>query len=264
MPTKARDVFGEIVSFPALMEAARKAAKGKRAKPGVAAFLANLEPEVLRLERELISGRYRPGRYKTIEIREPKRRTVSAAPFRDRVVHHAFCGIVEPLFKRGFIYDSYANRQGKGTHRAIARYERFRDRFRHVLRCDLYRFGSLIVLPERVLRGGSWNNKPRNLRAANRNRNTTGKRNNNNGFRIARTLEGGSRGPHGDTGRANERPGTVMMKNGPAFLLLRISGGGTPAAPVCKLSIIGWPHAGAFSDGLRVRCRVPRWRFQRA
>ncbi len=140
MPTKARDVFGEIASFSALMEAARKAAKGKRAKPGVAAFLANLEPEVLRLERELKSGRYRPGRYTTIEIREPKRRTVSAAPFRDRVVHHAFCGVVETLFERGFIYDSYANRLGKGTHRAIARYERFRDRFRHVLRCDLYRY----------------------------------------------------------------------------------------------------------------------------
>ena len=140
MPTKARDVFGEIASFSALMEAARKAAKGKRAKPGVAAFLANLEPEVLRLERELKSGRYRPGRYKTIEIRDPKRRTVSAAPFRDRVVHHAFCGVVEPLFERGFIYDSYANRLGKGTHRAIARYERFRDRYRWVLRCDIYRY----------------------------------------------------------------------------------------------------------------------------
>ena len=140
MPTKARNIFGEIASFSVLMEAARKAAKGKRAKPGVVAFLANLEPEVLRLERELKSGQYRPGRYKTIEIREPKRRTVSAAPFRDRVVHHAFCGIVEPLFERGFIYDSYANRRGKGTHRAIARYERFRDRFRWVLRCDIYRY----------------------------------------------------------------------------------------------------------------------------
>ena len=46
----------------------------------------------------------------------------------------------EPIFERGFIYDSYANRKGKGTHRAIARYEAFRDRFRHVLRCDLYRY----------------------------------------------------------------------------------------------------------------------------
>ena len=52
----------------------------------------------------------------------------------------------------------------------------------------LIRFGSLTVPPERVKRGGSWNNKPRNLRSANRNRNTTENRNNNNGFRIARTL----------------------------------------------------------------------------
>ena len=64
---------------------------------------------------------------------------------------------------------------------------------------------------ERVLRGGSWNNKPRNLRAANRNRNTTGNRNNNVGFRVARTLEGRNRGRHGAFGCSDERPGGVMM-----------------------------------------------------
>ena len=85
-------------------------------------------------------GSYRPGRYTVIEIFDPKHRIVSAAPFQDRVVHHAFCGVVDPLFERGFIYDTYANRKGKGTHRAIARYERFRDRFRYVLRCDIYRY----------------------------------------------------------------------------------------------------------------------------
>ena len=65
---------------------------------------------------------------------------VSAAPFRDRVVHHAICAVIEPVFERGFVFDSYANRRGKGTHRAVARYERFRSRHRHVLRCDLYRY----------------------------------------------------------------------------------------------------------------------------
>lgn len=44
------------------------------------------------------------------------------------------------FFERGFVHDSYANRRGKGTHRAVARYERFRDRFRHVLRCDVWRY----------------------------------------------------------------------------------------------------------------------------
>ena len=140
MPRKHRSLFDGIASFPALCAAALRAAKGKRAKPGAAAFLANLEKEVLRLEWELQSGRYRPGRYKKIEVFDPKHRVVSAAPFRDRVVHHAFCAVCEPIFERGFIHDSYANRAGKGTHRAVARYERFRDRHRHVLRCDIHRY----------------------------------------------------------------------------------------------------------------------------
>jgi len=73
-------------------------------------------------------------------VRDPKPRTVSAAPFRDRVVHHALCSVIAPIFDRGFIFHSYANREGKGTHRAVARYERWRDRYRHVLRCDIYRY----------------------------------------------------------------------------------------------------------------------------
>ena len=140
MPAKARDLFEAVASFPALRGAALRAAKGKRSKPGVAAFLANLETEVLRLERELGAGKYHPGRYTVIEVFDPKHRLVSAAPFRDRVVHHAFCAVTEPIFERGFIHDSYANRVEKGTHRAVARYEKFRDRFRYVLRCDIYRY----------------------------------------------------------------------------------------------------------------------------
>ena len=140
MPKRHRDLFDGIASFPALLSAVARAAKGKRAKPGVAAFLANLEKEVLRLERQLRDGSYRPGRYKKIEVFEPKHRVVSAAPFRDRVVHHAFCAVCAPIFERGFIFDSYANREGKGTHRAVDRYERFRDRHEHVLRCDIYRY----------------------------------------------------------------------------------------------------------------------------
>ena len=113
---------------------------GQAPGPGPAAFLANLETEVLALERELRAGTWRPGGYVSFEIRDPKRRTISAAPFRDRVVHHAVHAVIAPLFERGFIDHTYANRAGKGTHRAVARYERLRDRHRHVLRGDIYRY----------------------------------------------------------------------------------------------------------------------------
>jgi RNA-directed DNA polymerase len=140
VPGQHLDLFGNITEFGALLRAARRAVRGKRRKPGAAAFMAGLETEVLKLERELLAGTWRPGRYVEIELFEPKHRIVSAAPFRDRVVHHALCGVIEPLFERGFIFDSYANRSGKGTHRAVARYEQFRERFRHVLRGDIYRY----------------------------------------------------------------------------------------------------------------------------
>jgi retron-type reverse transcriptase len=140
MSKRHDDLFGRIANFAALRAAARKAVRGKRRKPGASAFYADLECELLRLERELRDGSYRPGRYVEIKVREPRERVVSAAPFRDRVVHHALCAVTAPLFERGFIGNSFANRLGKGTHRAIAAYEGYRDRHVHVLRCDLFRY----------------------------------------------------------------------------------------------------------------------------
>ncbi|MBK8185563.1 MAG: hypothetical protein IPK63_22790 [Candidatus Competibacteraceae bacterium] len=86
-------------------------------------------------------------------IHEGKRRKISAAPFRDRVVHHALCAIIEPAFERRFIFDSYANRAGKGTHRAVDRLQQFARRHRYVLRLDIVKhFPSLdhAILRERL------------------------------------------------------------------------------------------------------------------
>jgi RNA-directed DNA polymerase len=140
MPLRHDHLFDRIANFQALHAAARRAVKGKRKKPGAAAFFANLEGELLALERQLRAGIYRPGRYVAFEVNEPKKRIVSAAPFRDRVVHHALCAVVEPIFETGFIDHTFANRIGKGTHRAIEVYGRYRKRHAHVLRCDIYRY----------------------------------------------------------------------------------------------------------------------------
>ena len=99
-----------------------------------------MEGELLALERQLREGIYRPGRYVAFAVNDPKKRIVSAAPFRDRVVHHALCAVVEPIFEAGFIDNTFANRIGKGTHRAIETYERYRDRHAYVLRCDIHRY----------------------------------------------------------------------------------------------------------------------------
>jgi RNA-directed DNA polymerase len=100
-------LFDRIANFQALHAAARRAVRGKRKKSGAAGFFANLERELLALERQLRDGSYRPGRYIVIEVRDPKKRLVSAAPFRDRVVHHVLCAVVCPIFEAGFIGNTF-------------------------------------------------------------------------------------------------------------------------------------------------------------
>jgi len=129
-----------LVSFENLLLAASKAQKGKRFKENTAKFNLNLEKELFEIQEELVSKRYVPGKYKEFVIHEPVRRTISAAPYRDRVVHHALCNVIEPLFGRSFIYDSYANRKGKGTHKAVDRFQAYMKRYCYVLKCDIRKY----------------------------------------------------------------------------------------------------------------------------
>ena len=75
----------------------------------------------------MLTQTYRPGAYHEFYLYEPKKRMISAAPYRARVVHHALCNVIEPIFERTFIFDSYACRVGKGTHRAVNRFTQHRD-----------------------------------------------------------------------------------------------------------------------------------------
>ena len=129
--------FERLCSFDNLLDAFAKAARGKRTRASVAAFDYELADRLLALKRQLESAEYRPGAYVHFFIHEPKRRKISAAPFPDRVVHHALCNVIEPRFERLFITDSYANRVGKGTHAAIDRLQSSARRHRFVLRADI-------------------------------------------------------------------------------------------------------------------------------
>ena len=133
-------LFDRLTSWENLYRAARRARLGKRRQEEVARFELDREYELLRVQDELRRRSYRPGVYRAFWIREPKRRLISAAPYRDRVVHHALIQVIGPLFERNFLRDSYANQVGKGTHRAVARYHQFAQRYRYVLPCDIVKF----------------------------------------------------------------------------------------------------------------------------
>ena len=133
-------MYAQLCSWDNLLLAYRKAAKGKRGHPNVAGFEYRLEDNLLALQQELKSFSYHPGAYASFYIHEPKRRLISAAPFRDLVIHHALCNLIEPVFERLFIPDTYANRVGKGTHRALDRLQYFCRHYPYALQCDVQQF----------------------------------------------------------------------------------------------------------------------------
>jgi retron-type reverse transcriptase len=145
------NLYPRVWAFDNLYLAYRQARKGKRGKVPAATFELKLEENLFQLQQELADKTYTPGPYYSFYIHEPKQRIISAAPFRDRVVHHTLCQVIEPLFERRFIHDSYANREGKGTHRALDRCTHFARRYPYVLQCDVRQFFPSI--DHAVLRG---------------------------------------------------------------------------------------------------------------
>jgi RNA-directed DNA polymerase len=124
----------------------------------VARFSFGVGERLLALQQALRDETWRPGPYTHFTISEPKQRLISAAPFADRVVHHALCRVIEPRFEAAFIPWSYANRPGKGTHRAVDRVQALARRHRWVLRLDVVKhFPSL---DHAILRELLWRRVP--------------------------------------------------------------------------------------------------------
>lgn len=134
------NLFSEFASFANLYQAYKKARKGAVGKPETRAFTFHLEPQLLELQTELLTGNYQPSPYRYFCIYDPKERQISVAAFRDRVVHHALINVLEPIYERCFIHDSYATRKGKGTHLAIERARRFLRKTGWFWKCDIDKY----------------------------------------------------------------------------------------------------------------------------
>ncbi len=135
-----RHLFERICTLENLLAAAQSALRGKRQRGPGFSFWMEFEHEICALQDELLSGTYRHGAYGYFTIYEPKERLVAAAPFRDRVVHHAIVRVIEPIFEARFIEDSFACRRGKGTHAAMRRAGQFARRFPYALKCDVRKY----------------------------------------------------------------------------------------------------------------------------
>jgi len=133
-------LFEQYVQFDALHHAYLKARRGKRRARSCLLFERRLEENLIDLQNRLIWGEYRIGPYRHFYVNEPKRRRITALThFEDRIVQHALHDVLEPLWERRFIGDSFACRVGKGTHAAA-------DRAQQMLRECLRKHGRVYVL----------------------------------------------------------------------------------------------------------------------
>ena len=146
-------MYDQLCSWDNLLLAYQRASRGKRGHANVAAFEYALEDNLLALQAELQSFADRPGPHQLLSFTNR-----SAASFRlprfaiawcthaVQCSRHALCNLIEPIFERSFIFDSYANRVGKGTHRALDRAQHFARRYPYVLACDIRQYSPASIM----------------------------------------------------------------------------------------------------------------------
>lgn len=145
MPKTHNNLASMIYSFDNLDAAFHEMSKGMRSKHSVLEYRMNYEERIINLQNLLIWRMYEPKPYREFIIYEPKMRKISAPNIEDRLVHHALCRVVEPLFDRRFIYSNFACRQGKGMLAAAKRVQHYirqqpDDRHVYYLRMDFHKY----------------------------------------------------------------------------------------------------------------------------
>ncbi|MGL5097608.1 MAG: reverse transcriptase/maturase family protein [Planctomycetia bacterium] len=155
---RAGNLFPSILAYDNLRLAAAKALRGKRNRPDARAFVADLDGNLTRLRDDLNAGNVAVGEATTFEIRDPKKRTITAPCFRERVLHHAVMNVCEPWLERRLIDDTYACRKGRGRLAALARAIHFSNRSAFAAKLDVRKYfdsiphNRLLLLVERVFK----------------------------------------------------------------------------------------------------------------
>jgi RNA-directed DNA polymerase len=137
---RANNLIPLIADIDNLRYAFWKASKGKRHSTDVMAYQTNLDSNLLNLQEQILSGAIEVGRYHSFKIYEPKERLICASAFGEQVLHHALMNICHPYFEKVQIFDSYASRKDKGTHKAIERAQLFSQHYKTFLKLDVRKF----------------------------------------------------------------------------------------------------------------------------
>ena len=145
----------QIADLDNLYHAFVTARRGKQTKPEVLHFCKHFDQNIQQLRTSILIGDVSVGKYNMFEVYDPKKRTICAAAFDERVLHHAIINICNPFFERHLISDTYATRKGKGQYSAIAKSREAFRKYKYVLKLDFRKYFDSIphdVLQDKLAR----------------------------------------------------------------------------------------------------------------
>ena len=142
-----KNIFNKAIELDNLFLAWDEFKEGKRSRSDVAYFEFGLETNIFKIHHELEEQTYRHSPYEEFYISDPKRRHIHKAIVRDRIVHHAIFNILNPIFDKTFIANSFSCRIMKGSHKGVEVVAKMLKKESHnnsrscyALKCDIQKF----------------------------------------------------------------------------------------------------------------------------
>ena len=127
----------QVANYNNLILATHKAAKSKRDRDEVRAFMGDLNHQITELRYRILHQEAPIGQFKSFSIKDPKPRIIHAACFADRVLHHAVMNLAAPKFESIMIPHSYACLPGKGALAAVLQVQQYVRRFPWFVKFDI-------------------------------------------------------------------------------------------------------------------------------
>ena len=142
MGKKHRNLIDLIADDDNLQNAYYKTAKGKKRSFGYLEFKEYDQINIESIKAELLDSSYTIGSYRHFTVYEPKPRLIYALDFKDRLVQHALCNVIAPIFDKSLLPYTFACRKGKGTHAGIRHVQSTlrREKPTHFLKTDYSKF----------------------------------------------------------------------------------------------------------------------------
>lgn len=140
MPNRLETALEDIADRGNLLRAVWQSSRGKRSQRSVCRFLSDLDANLNQLVGQILDGTFKPDPLRQFTVYDPKRRTIHAPSFRDRVLHHAIMFQAGPHLDATLIDDSFACRIGKGSLAAVQRAQHFARRFPWFAKVDIQQY----------------------------------------------------------------------------------------------------------------------------